>query len=154
MVRFKNRYLLCEIDTAAHNALQLREKTTRDIASAVRTSLALNFGDLAFGHISPSLVVKLWSPSLSLCLIRVARDHHRTLWATVTLISSMRLGQVDAPVRFSVIHVGGTIRSCQDVAINRARELVLEARNVNDSRLNKIEAAAESVKHELKAMDV
>lgn len=145
MVRFKNRYLLCHIEADAEHVSDVRNLDTRDISQLVRSSIFRNFGDLAYGQLISSLAVKLWSPALSLCLIRCSRDHFRTAWAAITFItsltqknthplpatasSSMLESVSPVPsVRFTVIHVGGTIRSCQKSAIDYSRQLILRAR--------------------------
>lgn len=47
--------------------------------------------------------VKYFSPTTNLCIIRVARDHHRIAWAAVTLITKLQ-GKTYVP---NVIHVSG-----------------------------------------------
>lgn len=148
MVRFKNRYLLCHIDTEARpeQVTRIYKLETRDIHIAVRTSLSQHFGGLGIGQVISSLAVKIWSPALSLCLIRCSRDHYRTVWASLTLLTTLPYVGV---VRFIVIHVGGTIRSSQKSAINHARQLVLEARNSSQDT-KKLETATISIQSEMK----
>ena len=38
---------------------------------------------------SPVNVVKYFSPTTNLCIIRVAREHHRMAWGAVTLLSQI-----------------------------------------------------------------
>lgn len=59
------------------------------------------------------IVVKYFSPTTNLCIIRVARDHHRIAWAAVTLIKKLQ----DKPCIPNVIHVSGTIKHAQKEAI-------------------------------------
>jgi ribonuclease P/MRP protein subunit POP5 len=48
-------------------------------------------------------VVKYYSPTTNICIIRVARDHHKTAWAGVTLLSVIE-GVKYIP---NVLHVSG-----------------------------------------------
>lgn len=127
MVRFKNRYLLCRIDCEPHVSAELYKVEPRELYNAIRFSLSRNFGDLAIAKVASSLSIKTWSPALSLCLVRCARDHFRTVWGSITLLSTLQPVCDVGPVRFTVIHVGGTIRSCSQCAIDQARQLILDA---------------------------
>lgn len=153
MVRFKNRYLLCVIDTEYGKDADIFNMQSREILSAVRSSLSTNFGDLAVGQSMASLAVKLWSPALGMCILRCSRDHFRTVWAATCLVTSLsgcaHLGQV----RLSVIHVGGTIRACQQSATEHARRIILEKKTAGKDTV-KVEFAAASVRNELLAMDI
>lgn len=131
MVRFKNRYLLCRIDGEPDMASKLYNLTSREFYNAIRYSLSRNFGDLAIAQLSSSLAVKSWSPALSLCLVRSTRDHFRTVWAALTFLSTLQPICDVGRVRITVIHTGGTIRSCTQPAIIYARQLILDAQNEN-----------------------
>lgn len=169
MVRFKNRYLLCYIETDGANASYLLNQDSRDISHLVRSSLQRNFGDHAYGELISSLSVKLWSPALSLCLIRCARDHYRTLWAAITLITSLSQKDTHPPpnvdlidsnptsptptIRFTVIHIGGTIRSCQKSAIDHARQLILRARESDRMDSDQLQNASIVVQRQMQRDD-
>jgi hypothetical protein len=51
------------------------------------------------------IAVKYFSPTTNLCIIRVARDHHRIAWGAVTLLTSIH----DIKVIPRVIHVSGML---------------------------------------------
>lgn len=154
MVRFKNRYLLCAVDFETLNDEQVLRISSREIINTVRHSLSTNFGELASGQSSSALAIKLWSPALRVCLIRASRDHFRTVWAATTLVTSVLLGgRNQSAVRFSVVHVGGTIRSCQKSATEYAREFILNERRKNRDA-SKLQVAAASVRREIDAMEV
>lgn len=152
MVRFKNRYLLCLLESE-HNESKIATLEPRDILGSVRTSLAQNFGDLAVGQLQSSLAIKLWSPALHMCIIRSSRDQFRTLWGAVFLITQIQTAHHLGRVRLRVIHVGGTIRACQKSAAQHARELILNERS-RGTDTSKLESAAASAKREFEAMDI
>jgi len=54
-------------------------------------------------------LVKYFNPETNIAIIRIARDHFRLLWAAITYVVSF--GSRDGMMR--VVHVGGSIRSCQ-----------------------------------------
>lgn len=153
MVRFKNRYLLCFIETEYATDKHVYSLQPRDLLTAVRSSLAFNFGDLAVGQSMSSLAIKLWSPALAMCLIRCSRDHLRTVWAATSLITALTNFHHLGHVRLSVIHVGGTIRSCQKSAAEHARKIILVKRAQGEDT-DSIQLAATSVRNEMDAMDI
>jgi ribonuclease P/MRP protein subunit POP5 len=84
----------------------------------------LNFGDAGWGAVGYSLTgtyrrpfyptpqalislnpVKYYSPTTNLCIIRIGREHVRTAWGAVTLLSSIE-GRHVIP---NVIHVSGSV---------------------------------------------
>lgn len=153
MVRFKNRYLLCVVDAEYGQDADVFNVQSREILSAVRSSLSTNFGDLAVGQSMASLAVKLWSPALAMCILRCSRDHFRTVWAATCLVTDFSGVPQLGHVRFSVIHVGGTIRACQKSAAEHAKNIILEKKRTGKDTL-KLESAAASVRNEIGGMDV
>ncbi|KAJ7633174.1 hypothetical protein FB45DRAFT_914537 [Roridomyces roridus] len=122
MVRFKNRWLLVEfIPTSNGSATQL---DGYKIWEAVRQSVLNNFGDVGWGSIGLSINVKYYSPTTNICIIRVARDHHRIAWGAVTLLTAIE-GTRYIP---NVVHVSGTIKQTQLAAISHNREVIARFR--------------------------
>lgn len=152
MVRFKNRYLLCVIEHESRDAALLQRVSSRDILQSVRHSLLENFGDVGSGHAQPALAVKYWSPVLGLALIRASRDHFRSVWASITLLTGMDCLPETVTVRFRVVHTGGTIRSCQKEAAEYSRQLILDERDAG-REVAALQAAAEGTRRELDAME-
>ncbi|KAG2114821.1 hypothetical protein DEU56DRAFT_187026 [Suillus clintonianus] len=131
MVRFKNRWLLVEFvetstaDTSADKEpLSTRSLDGRLIYNALRDSVVTNFGDTGWGTVGMSLTVKYFSPTTNLCIIRVARDHHRIAWGAVTLLTGIH----DIRIIPRVIHVSGTIKHAQLSAIAHNREVIARFR--------------------------
>lgn len=153
MVRFKNRYLLCFIDTEYGTDADTANVQGRDIISAVRSSLSTNFGDHAVGQSMASLALKLWSPALGLCIIRCSRDYFRTIWAATSLVTGLPGSNHLGRVRLSVVHVGGTIRSCQKSAAQYARGIIFDKARIGQDT-EKTKAAVVGMKRQLDAMDI
>ncbi|KIP11014.1 hypothetical protein PHLGIDRAFT_21911 [Phlebiopsis gigantea 11061_1 CR5-6] len=141
MVRFKNRWLLVELipcpSTSTTSALDASAPEgsaieSKNIWSALKQSVIANFGDVGWGAVSSSLTIKYYSPTTNVCIIRVARDHHQTAWAGVTLLTSIE-GRKYVP---NVVHVSGTIKQAQLAAIAHNREVIARY------RANRLQAAA------------
>ncbi|KAM0790545.1 hypothetical protein ACM66B_003413 [Microbotryomycetes sp. NB124-2] len=146
MVRFKHRYLLVELLFPAviehEHELDLKQQQQGDdqdvmeapavpvvgflnesaIVQTLRDSLAVNFGDVGAGEVGGTFSIKYFSQTTHMAIIRVSRQHFRTLWAALTLLRALQ-GQ---PVIARVVHVGGTIRKTQHAAIALDRQKILE----------------------------
>ncbi|KZO98935.1 hypothetical protein CALVIDRAFT_535035 [Calocera viscosa TUFC12733] len=120
MVRFKNRWLLIEFIPCGAAQPSQRSTTSKQIWSELRGTVVHNFGEVGWGAVGGSLNVKYYSPVTNLCIIRVARDHYRTAWAGVTLLTSLN-GETCIP---RVVHCSGTIKQAQIAAIKYDRELI------------------------------
>ncbi|OJA11095.1 hypothetical protein AZE42_08764 [Rhizopogon vesiculosus] len=57
--------------------------------NALRDSVMTKSGDAGWGAVGMSLILKYFSPTTNLCIIRVARDHHRIAWGAVTFLSDI-----------------------------------------------------------------
>ncbi|GAA5853965.1 hypothetical protein JCM8547_008172 [Rhodosporidiobolus lusitaniae] len=145
MVRFKHRYLLVHLVFPAHLSSSLSYPLPPSSSSSansaapppaapappslsesaiiglLRDSLAVNFGDVGAGEVGGTFSVKYLSPSTSTLIIRVSREHYRTLWAALTLLR--RIGGEEVVAR--VVHVSGTIRKTQHAAISHDRTQIL-----------------------------
>ncbi|KAI0951539.1 hypothetical protein AcW1_008561 [Taiwanofungus camphoratus] len=127
MVRFKNRWLLVEFiscapppDPPAGSA----ETSSRHVWAALKQSVLTHFGDTGWGAVGASLTVKYFSPRTNVCIVRVARDQHRTARAAVTLLAAVD-GRRCVP---HVVHVSGTIKQAQLAAIRHNRTVIARYR--------------------------
>ncbi|CAG7849370.1 SubName: Full=Related to FMP40-Found in Mitochondrial Proteome {ECO:0000313/EMBL:CCA78086.1} [Serendipita indica DSM 11827] len=153
MVRIKNRWLLVEFLNP-----NLDERpvpfTTSKIFHALKNSAILNFGDAGWGAIGTSLSVKYYSPTTSLCIIRVGREHVRIAKAAVTLLTELE-GTAIIPI---VLHTSGTIKKLQLAAIEHNRLVVARFR-ARGYKANKgftgdtLDSYLESSTHEIQAID-
>jgi len=135
MVRFKNRYLLCELKWE-DGKYDPRIKN-KDIYDALREAVATNFGDLGSAEIVSSLGVRYWNPVTSLVVIRVARDHHRKLWAALSLTSHIKARRV----RPKVLHSAGTIRTVERKAAFMIRDWLGKAQSVIERKRRELQAS-------------
>ncbi|KAJ7193795.1 hypothetical protein GGX14DRAFT_701029 [Mycena pura] len=138
MVRFKNRWLLVELIPVASPDSSTSTTTTttkrldgQKIWAALKQSVLTNFGDVGWGSVGLSIngapayiLLKYYSPTTNICIIRVARDHHKIAWGAVTLLTSIE-GSRYIP---NVIHLSGTIKHAQLAAISHNREVVARYR--------------------------
>ncbi|KAJ7069709.1 hypothetical protein C8F01DRAFT_1113671 [Mycena amicta] len=123
MVRFKNRWLLLELIPVADSNTS-SPLDGQKIWAAIRQSILTNFGDVGWGSLGLSMAVKYYSPMTNVCIIRVGREHHKTAWAAVTLLTTIE-GRRYIP---NVIHLSGTIKHTQLAAISHNREVVARFR--------------------------
>jgi RNase P/RNase MRP subunit POP5 len=70
-------------------------------------------------NIHSTTTVKYYSPTTSLCIIRVAREHIRTAWTGLTFVNNIA-GQPCIP---RVVAVSGTIKKLHFAAIRYSREV-------------------------------
>ncbi|POY74977.1 hypothetical protein BMF94_1953 [Rhodotorula taiwanensis] len=123
MVRFKHRYLLVHL--VFPDQLELPSSSTSSSAAAqpatpastlpqatltesglinlLRDSLSVNFGDVGAGEVGGTFSIKYFSSATSTVIIRVSREHYRTLWAALTLLR--KVGGHECIAR--VVHVSG-----------------------------------------------
>ncbi|GAA5871409.1 hypothetical protein JCM3774_005590 [Rhodotorula dairenensis] len=142
MVRFKHRYLLVHLvfpdqlqlpssssagpsapSTPTTTPTPQSTLTESSLIGLLRDSLSVNFGDVGAGEVGGTFSIKYLSPTTSTVIIRVSREHYRTLWAALTLLR--KVGGHECVAR--VIHVSGTIRKTQHCAIAHDRTQILLA---------------------------
>lgn len=132
MVRFKNRYLLVSFIFPASVANPFDPNATAEptspprlneggLITLLRESLSVNFGDVGAGEVGGAFSVKYLSPHTQILILRVAREHLRTIWAALTLLR--RVGGHEVLCR--VLHVSGTIRKIQHAAMAHDRAAIL-----------------------------
>jgi len=123
-VRFKNRYLLTNFIFSPNPTLETNHASSfneRELVSILRESLLQNFGDIKGGAMAGGIIVKYFSPTTCLAVIRCSRESHKQVWSALTLLRSIKGQEVIA----RVIHVSGTIRKTQYEAIKHNRGLIL-----------------------------
>lgn len=107
MVRFKNRYLVCEV-IYTESRRKVSSFSSYDLYLCIRDAVIKAYGDYGIGVLRSSLSVKYWNPATNILLIRARRGLHRMVQAAITFVKT--ISSQDAI--FSTLHVGGTIRSC------------------------------------------
>lgn len=118
MVRFKNRYILYEViwkDNKADESIN-----EAGLLNVFRDSLALNFGDHGVARSAMSLSVKYYNPVTSLCMVRCGTEEYRQVWCALSMINDIS----NRRVMLHFLHLGGTLRTCQQAAVDYNRRLL------------------------------
>ena len=127
-MRFKNRYLLVQlIPTVSPNAA-LPALSSSSIYRDLRHSLLLNYGEFGYGVCSGSLQVKYCNSRTGLLLIRCSRDDWQLVRHALAMLRELSGEQTKerASVVSKVVHVSGTIRRSQRVAVAWTRQVLAE----------------------------
>jgi len=90
----------------------------KDIGRVLKESVELVHGSYGLGSVIGSLQIKYFNPVTSVALIRISRDNYDVLWSAMTFVTKIRKREC----LFRVLHLGGTIRSCQKVLLAYNRE--------------------------------
>ncbi|KFH43417.1 Ribonucleases P/MRP protein subunit-like protein [Hapsidospora chrysogenum ATCC 11550] len=143
MVRIKERYLLVNIvyppdpskpaesslpSHVVHHQPTTDKLTYQSLLKAIKTEVALLFGDYGSGSLDASLSIKYLSLATSTFIIRCPRAHYRMLWAALTFLHHVPIAHGSGrPCIFRVVRVSGTMRKAEEEAIRRAKRLIIAA---------------------------
>lgn len=112
MVRLKNRYLVVEFQTKSENT------DSKWFLQAIRDSIQELFGDIVYGKILYSLAIKYWSTTGTFAILRTSRSQLKPVLATLTILPAKLSGKTTT--EFTVVHVGGTLRTCKKFLLKKA----------------------------------
>ncbi|KAJ8379450.1 hypothetical protein SKAU_G00002280 [Synaphobranchus kaupii] len=115
MVRYKSRYLLCELCVSDQSSLQLLDE--RAVFTAVKGAVSWAHGDYGAALCSVSFAVKYLNAHTGVVFLRCRKSHYRLLWSALPFITSVESRGQRVPCFFNCLHVGGTIRTCQKFLI-------------------------------------
>ncbi|PHH87170.1 hypothetical protein CDD83_9235 [Cordyceps sp. RAO-2017] len=147
MVRIKERYLLVNIvylpdpaktskdrvpDFVIQHQPTVERLTPQALLKAIRSEVALLFGDYGSGALEGHLSVKYLSLATSTFILRCARGHHQILWAALALMDHVPVKD-GRPCTFRVVRVSGTMRKAEEEALRQARSLILAAKHETSS---------------------
>ncbi|GAB5592651.1 hypothetical protein Unana1_07551 [Umbelopsis nana] len=140
MVRFKNRWVLIEVQgepVLSKNGegyeLCHVPLTAGMLHTALREAILANYGEYGLGCVLSSLNVKYFSSHTNIGILRVARDYHQMLLASLFFLKEIN----GSPCYVSVRHVGGTIVKAQRAAIQYDLESLLRRqKQAGNSSLN------------------
>ncbi|GBC04741.1 hypothetical protein RclHR1_05840002 [Rhizophagus clarus] len=163
MVRLKNRWLLFEVifednshlhSSSSFSSSRKQEAlSTRDVYSAIKDSVQINFGDYGVGCIAASISVKYFSPFTNIGVLRISRDHYHIVWGAMTFITQIKTRRC----LIRVLHLGGTIKQCQLSAINYDRDQILllkrHAELHDDNKFIDIDELFKQSKSQIMAME-
>jgi RNase P/RNase MRP subunit POP5 len=101
MVRFKNRYFLCEVEGAADQDL-----TEAVVLDAIKQAYEQHFGERGAAHIQHGLSFKYFSRVTGKFLLKVPRQCQNDMQTVLALIT----GLAGRGARFRILHKSGTIK--------------------------------------------
>ena len=103
--------------------------TPRSLLDAVKEAILCLHGDYGLASVQHSLNIKYLNAVTRVLILRCPRDHHKAVWAALTTITSFK----KVPCVAHVLHVGGTIRSCQRALVkhnqSKLKEMIRAAAN-------------------------
>ncbi|XP_056585534.1 ribonuclease P/MRP protein subunit POP5 [Triplophysa dalaica] len=113
MVRFKSRYLLCEVCVPERNSLQLLDE--RAIHHTLRAAVNRAHGDYGSALFNIGVNVKYLNALTGVVFIRCRKAHYRLIWSALPFITHLENRGQPQNVQcfFNCIHVGGTIKTSQ-----------------------------------------
>ncbi|XP_055863273.1 ribonuclease P/MRP protein subunit POP5-like [Biomphalaria glabrata] len=107
MVRFKNRYALCEVIVPGQENGSINF-TKSKLYRAIKQSIISNHGDYGIGALDQSLRVIYINTGTRIVLIRAERKYFHMVTSAIIFIRKIGLHDVI----FKTLHVGGSIRQC------------------------------------------
>ncbi|XP_032742171.1 ribonuclease P/MRP protein subunit POP5 [Rattus rattus] len=125
MVRFKHRYLLCELVSEDPRCrLSLDDRV---LGGLVRDTIARVHGAFGAAACSVGFAVRYLNAYTGVVLLRCRKDFYQLVWSALPFITCLENKGHRYPCFFNTLHVGGTIRTCQKFLIqyNRRQLLVL-----------------------------
>lgn len=103
--------------------------TPRSILDVVKEAILSLHGDYGLASVQQSLNIKYLNAVTRVMIMRCPRDHHKGVWSALTTITCLN----KIPCAAHVIHVGGTIRSCQRALVKhnqlKLKEMIATASN-------------------------
>lgn len=118
------RYLLVEISFADGKVDE--RILSRLIYKTVKNAVISAHGDYGMACVDRSLKVKYTNPITGVAFIACGRDYYRMVWSALTLIKTITFEDSARPCMFRVLHVGGTLLSCQKFLIHHNKEELLK----------------------------
>ncbi|KAM4648906.1 ribonuclease P/MRP protein subunit POP5 isoform 2-T2 [Amazona ochrocephala] len=105
MVRFKNRYVLCEVVSEDPRCRQCIED--RAVGLAVRDAIGRVHGDFGLACCSISFTVKYLNAYTGTVLLRCRKDSYRLLCSALPFVRQLESRNQRYPCFLNTLHVGG-----------------------------------------------
>ncbi|XP_007525333.1 ribonuclease P/MRP protein subunit POP5 [Erinaceus europaeus] len=125
MVRFKHRYLLCElVSDDPRCRLSLEDRV---LCGLVRDTIARVHGTFGAAACSVGFAVRYLNAYTGIVLLRCRKEFYQLLSSALPFITYLENKGHRYPCFLNTLHVGGTIRTCQKFLIqyNRRQLLIL-----------------------------
>ncbi|XP_012375035.2 ribonuclease P/MRP protein subunit POP5 [Dasypus novemcinctus] len=131
MVRFKHRYLLCElVSDDPRCRLSLEDRV---LNSLVRDTIPRVHGTFGAAACSIGFAVRYLNAYTGIVLLRCRKEFYQLVWSALPFITYLENKGHRYPCFFNTLHVGGTIRTCQKFLIQyNRRQLLILLQNCND----------------------
>ncbi|XP_063769183.1 ribonuclease P/MRP protein subunit POP5 [Pseudophryne corroboree] len=120
IMRFKNRYFLCEL--VLEDPRWRQNITHGTVLHNVRVAVSKLHGDFGAAACSISLSVKYLNAYTGIILLRCRKAFHQILWSSLPFITSLENKGQRYPCFINTLHLGGTIRTCQKKLIEYNRK--------------------------------
>ncbi|XP_053444263.1 ribonuclease P/MRP protein subunit POP5 isoform X2 [Nycticebus coucang] len=144
MVRFKHRYLLCElVSDDPRCRLSLDDRVlgglVRDTIARVHGTFGAAASSIGFAEFSkmtspsPIPVVRYLNAYTGIVLLRCRKEFYQLVWSALPFITYLENKGYRYSCFFNTLHVGGTIRTCQKFLIQyNRRQLLILLQNCTD----------------------
>ncbi|BES95530.1 Rpp14/Pop5 family [Nesidiocoris tenuis] len=117
MVRYKNRYVTCEVNFASKQKGPLEAK---DLSREIQKVVQIVHGDFGCAAIRTGLSVSYCNESTRIAIIRARLGAHKLITSALPFLT--RIGKERANIR--MLYVGGTLRHCyKRILIHQKMEL-------------------------------
>nr|XP_045002821.1 ribonuclease P/MRP protein subunit POP5-like [Jaculus jaculus] len=141
MVRFKHRYLLCEVvsdDSRCRLSLD-----DRVLVGLGRDTTARVHGTFGAAACSVGFAVRYLNAYTGIVLLLCRKEFYQPLWSALPFITYLENKGHRYPCFFNTLHVGGTIRTCQKFLIqyNRRQLLILLQKCTDEGEREAIQKA-------------
>jgi len=100
--------------------------SSKSIYKTVKNAVTSAHGDYGMACVDRSLRVKYVNPITGVAFIACGRDYYRMVWSALTFIKAITFEGPTRPCMFRVLHVGGTLLSCQKFLIHHNKEELLK----------------------------
>ncbi|XP_022373245.1 ribonuclease P/MRP protein subunit POP5 isoform X2 [Enhydra lutris kenyoni] len=138
MVRFKHRYLLCEVvsdDPRCRLSLE-----DRVLGGLIRDTIARVHGTFGAASCSIGFAVRYLNAYTGVVLLRCRKEFYHLVCSALPFITYLENKGHRYPCFLNTLHVGGTIRTCQKFLIHyNRRQLLILLQNCTDEERQAIQ---------------
>ncbi|XP_008705891.1 ribonuclease P/MRP protein subunit POP5 isoform X1 [Ursus americanus] len=138
MVRFKHRYLLCEVvsdDPRCRLSLE-----DRVLGGLIRDTISRVHGTFGAASCSIGFAVRYLNAYTGIVLLRCRKEFYQLVCSALPFITYLENKGHRYPCFLNTLHVGGTIRTCQKFLINyNRRQLLMLLQNCTEEEREAIQ---------------
>ena len=112
MVRFKNRYVLVELEV--HDNYMEEEQSEKDIMKAIKGSIQDNFGEFTLAKIVSGLKQIYYNFNSKILIVRCFRDYQKYLRGSQFFLDKIN----NIILRLRIIKSSGTLKKCEQKVVS------------------------------------